>query len=157
MTRTSPRLLLLTTILGAALFASVPALAQDAGSDTEIEATASVPQSRLVERYAGVAGSDDAALRLIEALRSGGDFTVTEQVTSTTSRSCRDSATSMAVTTPPACAMAVATSPTTAWSGRVCRRIVIEYDEVVAAMDRTLPRGPGYRQVRTRWQGEGAT
>ena len=53
-------------------------------------------------------------------------------MTSSTSRSWLDSATSIAVTIPPAWAIAVATWPTTAWSGAVCRRIVIEYDEVVA-------------------------
>ena len=42
-----------------------------------------------------------------------------EQVTSTTSRSWLDSATSIAVTTPPACAIAVATAPTIPWSGAV--------------------------------------
>jgi hypothetical protein len=36
------------------------------------------------------------------------------------------------VTIPPAWAIVVATCPTTAWSGAVCKRIVIEYDEVVA-------------------------
>jgi hypothetical protein len=54
-----------------------------------------------------------------------------EQVTSTTRRSCRDSVTSMAVTTPPPCAIDVATVPTTPWSGAVCNRMVIEYDEAV--------------------------
>ena len=34
----------------------------------------------------------------------------------------------MAVTMPPAWLMAVATAPTTPWSGAVCRRMVIEYD-----------------------------
>ena len=57
-----------------------------------------------------------------------------EQVTSTTRRSWRDSVTSMAVTTPPPSAMVVATVPTTPWSGAVCNRMVIEYDEAVAAM-----------------------
>ena len=42
-----------------------------------------------------------------------------EQVTSTTSRSWLDSATSMAVTIPPAAEMAVATAPTIPWSGAV--------------------------------------
>ncbi|GAA4372359.1 hypothetical protein GCM10023146_22650 [Nocardioides caricicola] len=45
----------------------------------------------------------------------------------------------MAVTTPPAWAIAVATAPTTPWSGSVCRRMVIEYDEAVAAMPRPSP------------------
>ena len=57
-----------------------------------------------------------------------------EQVTSRTSRSCRDSATSIAVTIPPTWEIAVATDPTIPWSGAVCSRMVIEYDEVVAAM-----------------------
>ena len=42
--------------------------------------------------------------------------------------------TSIAVTMPPALEIAVATAPTIPWSGAVCRRMVIEYDEVVAAM-----------------------
>src|SRR6187200_1521918 len=57
-----------------------------------------------------------------------------EQVTSTTSRSWLESATSIAVTMPPADAIAVATAPTTPWSGAVCSRIVIEYDDGVADM-----------------------
>lgn len=79
-----PRLLLLTAALGCALFATAPVLAQDSGSDTEVEATASVPKSRLVERYTELAGSGTAAASLIDTLRSGGDFTVSEQVTTTT-------------------------------------------------------------------------
>ena len=65
-------------------------------------------------------------------------------MTSSTSRWWLDSATSIAVTIPPAWAIAVATCPTTAWSGAVCRRIVIEYDEVVALLSawaRAQPRG----------------
>src|SRR4051812_15372161 len=61
-----------------------------------------------------------------------------EQVTSTTRRSWLESATSMAVTMPPAVAIAVATAPTTPWSGAVWRRIVIEYDDGVADMLITL-------------------
>ena len=49
-----------------------------------------------------------------------------EQVTSTVIRSCRDSATSIAVTTPPALPTAVAIRPTTAGSGSACSRTVIE-------------------------------
>ena len=56
-----------------------------------------------------------------------------EQVTSTTSRSWLESATSIAVTIPPSAAIAVATAPTTPWSGAVCSRMVIEYDDAVAA------------------------
>ncbi|GAA1779352.1 hypothetical protein GCM10009795_026810 [Nocardioides hankookensis] len=44
------------------------------------------------------------------------------------------------MTIPPAWAMAVATAPTIPWSGAVCRRMVIEYDEVVAAMLRPSSR-----------------
>ena len=62
-----------------------------------------------------------------------------EQVTSTTSRSWRDSVTSIAVTTPPLVAIAVATAPTTPWSGAVYNRMVIEYDDAVAAMGRPSP------------------
>ena len=61
-----------------------------------------------------------------------------EQVTSTTRRSWLESATSIAVTMPPAEAMAVATAPTIPWSGRVCSRIVMEYDDGVADMLLTL-------------------
>ena len=46
-------------------------------------------------------------------------------------RSCRDSATSIAVTTPPAAPTAVAIRPTTAGSGSACSRTVIEYDALV--------------------------
>lgn len=54
----------------------------------------------------------------------------------------------MAVTMPPAAEIAVATAPTMPWSGAVCNRMVIEYDEGVAAIGSTfLPRA-GYRQVR---------
>src|SRR4051794_16779352 len=56
----------------------------------------------------------------------------------------------MAVTIPPAWEMAVATAPTTPWSGAVCRRMVIEYDEVVAAMAMTFLPARGYQQVRSR-------
>ncbi len=54
-----------------------------------------------------------------------------EQVTSRTSRSRVESTTSIAVTTPPAAEIAVATAPTIPWSGAVCRRMVIEYDDAV--------------------------
>src|SRR3954452_20241889 len=61
-----------------------------------------------------------------------------EQVTSTTRRSWLESATSIAVTIPPALAIAVATAPTTPWSGAVWRRIVMEDDDGVADMHLTL-------------------
>ena len=60
-------------------------------------------------------------------------------VTSTTSRSWLESATSIAVTIPPSRAIAVATLPTTPWSGAVCSRMVIEYDEAVADMPPPCP------------------
>src|ERR1700760_3687894 len=41
---------------------------------------------------------------------------------------------------PPAWAIVVATAPTTPWSGAVCSRIVIEYDDGVADMHLTLVR-----------------
>lgn len=84
MNRTSPRLLLLSLVLGSTLPLAFPAFAQDAGSDVEVEAAASVPKSRLVDRYTVLAGSEVAAADLIDALRSGGDFTYSEQVTTTT-------------------------------------------------------------------------
>jgi hypothetical protein len=79
--------------------------------------------------------------------RSAWSESEAEQVTSTTNRSWLDSATSMAVTIPPASAMTVATCPTMPWSRAVCSRMVIEYDEVVAAMAATLHRRRSYRQV----------
>lgn len=83
MNRKIPRLLLLSVVLGTTLSFAMPAMAQDAGSDTEIEARADAPKSRLVQRYATLAGSEAAATSLIDALRGGTDFTVTEQVTTT--------------------------------------------------------------------------
>lgn len=77
----TPRYLLLSAALSAALFATVPAFAQDAGSDDTIVAEATVPADRLAERYAELAGSPEAASDLVSELRTGGDFTVTETVT----------------------------------------------------------------------------
>lgn len=75
--------LLLSLALGAALLATVPAFAQDAGDDTILIAEASVPQDRLVARYSELAGSDAAATALVNDLRTGGDFSVTTDVTTT--------------------------------------------------------------------------
>jgi hypothetical protein len=77
----TPRYLLLSAALSAAMFASVPAFAQDTGSDDTIVAEATVPADRLAERYADLAGSPEAAADLVGELRTGGDFTVTETVT----------------------------------------------------------------------------
>ena len=44
-------------------------------------------------------------------------------------------------------AIAVATRPTTPWSGAVCSRMVIEYDDAVADMSASLPPDVGYGQV----------
>jgi hypothetical protein len=41
----------------------------------------------------------------------------------------------------------VATEPTTLWSAAVYNRMVIEYDDAVAAMRRTLSPVRGYGQV----------
>ncbi|MHB8911265.1 MAG: hypothetical protein ACYC42_01115 [Lysobacter sp.] len=75
--------LLLSMALGAALLATVPAFAQSTGDDTAVIAEASVPQDRLVDRYSELAGSDAAATDLISDLRTGGDFSVTQDVTTT--------------------------------------------------------------------------
>jgi hypothetical protein len=75
--------LLLSMALGAALLATVPAFAQDTGADTVVIAEASVPQDRLVDRYSELAGSDAAAADLVNDLRTGGDFSVTTDVTTT--------------------------------------------------------------------------
>lgn len=80
--RTTPRRLLLSTALIAALAASAPVLAQDA--DAELVAQASVPEARLVQRYTDLAGSEAAAGDLVSDLRTGADFTVVEEVTTTT-------------------------------------------------------------------------
>jgi len=75
--------LLLSMALGAALLATVPAFAQSTGDDTVVIAEAAVPQDRLVDRYSELAGSDAAATDLISDLRTGGDFSVTQDVTTT--------------------------------------------------------------------------
>lgn len=74
---------LLPLALAAALFAMTPVLAQDAGDDAVV-AEASVPKTKLVDRYTDLAGSSEAAEDLVSDLRTGGDFTVTEEVTTTT-------------------------------------------------------------------------
>ena len=85
MNRITPRILpralaaALVVALGAGVTAT--AFAQD---DTTIVEQSTVPKSRLVDRYADLAGSTDAASKLIGQLRTGGDFTVTETVTTTT-------------------------------------------------------------------------
>ncbi|GAB3015278.1 hypothetical protein GCM10027078_02500 [Nocardioides flavus (ex Wang et al. 2016)] len=43
--------------------------------------------------------------------------------------------------------MVVATAPTTLWSAAVYNRMVIEYDDAVAAMGQTLHLARGYGQV----------
>lgn len=75
--------LLLSVALGAALLGAVPAFAQDSGDETVLIADASVPQDRLVERYSALAGSDAAATDLVNTLRTGADFSVTTDVTTT--------------------------------------------------------------------------
>jgi hypothetical protein len=75
--------LLLSLALGAALLATVPAFAQTTGDDTVVIAEASVPKDRLVNRYSDLAGSDAAAADLVNDLRTGGDFSVTQDVTTT--------------------------------------------------------------------------
>lgn len=80
----TPRFLLLSAALAAALSVAAPALAQDTDADAETVATATVPATRLADRYAELAGSPEAATALVTQLREGGDFTVTEEVTTTT-------------------------------------------------------------------------
>jgi hypothetical protein len=79
-----PKHLLLSATLAAALFATVPAFAADSGSDAAVVAEATVPAARLADRYAELAGSEQAATDLVSELRTGGDFTVTQDVTTTT-------------------------------------------------------------------------
>lgn len=80
---TMPRKLILSAALAAALFTGA-AQAQDATSDADIVASASVPSERLAERYADLAGSPEAAAGLVDQLRTGDDFVVVEEVTTTT-------------------------------------------------------------------------
>ena len=73
----STRHTLLFAALAAATFTFLsPALAQDAGGGT-------VPRDKLVDEYADTlfGGDDLAAADTVDALRSGGDFTVTTEVT----------------------------------------------------------------------------
>jgi hypothetical protein len=79
-----PRHLLLSTALSAALFAAAPAFATDSTGDAAVVAGATVPAARLADRYATLAGSEEAATDLVSDLRTGGDFTVTQDVTTTT-------------------------------------------------------------------------
>lgn len=81
----TPRFLLLSAALAVALSVAAPAIAQDTDTDPDagIIATASVPADRLAERYSELAGSPEAAIELVTQLRSGEDFTITEEVTTT--------------------------------------------------------------------------
>ena len=79
-----PRDLLLPAALSVALFASLPAFATNSAGDAAVVAEATVPAARLADRYADLAGSEQAATNLVSDLRTGGDFTVTEEVTTTT-------------------------------------------------------------------------
>ena len=72
---------LLAAALAAALMSPLPAFAQDAPDDPEVIATATVPETRLVERYTSLAGSPESASALVQALRAGEDFTVTQTTT----------------------------------------------------------------------------
>ena len=77
----TPRYLLLSAALSAALIAGAPAFAQDTGNDDAVVAEAAVPADRLADRYADLAGSPEAAADLVSELRTGDDFSVTETVT----------------------------------------------------------------------------
>jgi hypothetical protein len=79
--RIRPRALAAALVVALGAGATATAFAQD---DTTIVEQSTMPKSRLVDRYADLAGSTDAASKLISQLRSGGDFTVTETVTTTT-------------------------------------------------------------------------
>ncbi|MCI4568408.1 hypothetical protein [Lysobacter sp. CFH 32150] len=71
------KILLLPAALSFALFAAVPAFAQDTATDNTVETDASVPKDRLVDRYSGVEGFPEDATDIVTDLRSGGDFTTT--------------------------------------------------------------------------------
>lgn len=82
----NPKMLMLSTALLAAMFTAVPVFAQDADSDAEVVATATVPAGKIADRYvaSGLFADEATADATINALRTGGDFTYTEQVTTTT-------------------------------------------------------------------------
>lgn len=82
----NPKMLMLSTALLAAMFTAVPAFAQDAGSDAEVVSTATMPAGKIADRYvaSGLFADDATADATIDALRTGGDFTYTEEVTTTT-------------------------------------------------------------------------
>ena len=67
---------LLAAALSLALFAAVPAYAQDTTTDDSVETDASVPRDRLVDRYSGSEGFPEDATDIVNDLRDGGDFTV---------------------------------------------------------------------------------
>lgn len=75
----------LSAALAAALLSTAAVHAQDATTqaDAELIAEATVPTDRLAERYAALAGSEEAAAELVGQLRTGDDFTVVEEVTTT--------------------------------------------------------------------------
>jgi hypothetical protein len=81
MMNATPRRLLLTAALAALLSAGAPAFAQDATGDEAIVVESTIPADSIADRYADLAGSPEAASALVDQLRTGGDFTVTETVT----------------------------------------------------------------------------
>jgi hypothetical protein len=74
--------LALTAALCAVLGSMSPAFAQSA-DDPVAPPASSVPQDRLADRYRTLVGSDAAASELVGQLRSGGDFSVSSEVTTT--------------------------------------------------------------------------
>ena len=85
--KTLPKNSMLAVALAAALFAAMPAFAQDTPPPDTVENDASVPKDRLVDEYADALfnGDEVAAADAVTALRTGGDFTIvtteTRQVT----------------------------------------------------------------------------
>ena len=75
------KILLLPAALSLALFAAVPAFAQDTTTDNTVETDASVPKDRLVDRYSGAEGFPEDATDIVSDLRTGGDFTTTTTTT----------------------------------------------------------------------------
>lgn len=81
----NPKMLMLSTALLAAMFAAVPAFAQDADTDAEVVATATVPAGKIADRYveSGLFADAATADSTINALRTGEDFTFTKVTTTT--------------------------------------------------------------------------
>ena len=83
---TSIQAKLLCTLLALAAFAAAPAFAQDTSTDDDAETQATVPATRIADRYAESLfdGDEDAATAAVASLREGGDVTIQHEDGTTT-------------------------------------------------------------------------